>query len=405
MRFFPPTTVLVLTLFLPAISVADEKPIKVFILAGQSNMQGHARIETFDYIGDDPETASLLQMIRNDDGTPRVSQRVWISYLTGEAEVGDAPFERLTSGFGARSTPWESEGKIGPELTFGFTVEQAVEGPVVIIKTAWGGKSLFYDFRPPSAGPYRRTSQDVQQDRNPVDDAGRYYRLMIGHVRHVLENLDKTLPGYDANRGYEIAGFVWFQGWNDMVNRDIYPLLPRESEANRFADYGRWLGCLIRDVRKDLGVDRLPVVIGVMGVGGKQVEGDQQQFRQAMMAPANLPEFQGNVAVVATADFWDDRLGAIDDKYSQVRQMAYLLRTEDKNAANKDGTMSEEEQKEYLRKFEADLISPAEVALRERGASNAGYHYLGSAKTFALIGRAFAESALALMEKDSQVTD
>ena len=35
----------------------------------------------------------------------------------------------------------------------------------------------------------------------------------------------------------------------------------------------------------------------------------------------------------------------------------------------------------------------------ERGVSNAGYHYLGCAKTFALIGKAFAEATLE-MEKN-----
>ena len=52
-----------------------------------------------------------------------------------------------------------------------------------------------------------------------------------------------------------------------------------------------------------------------------------------------------------------------------------------------------------MKKFEADLISPAEVALWKRGASNAGYHYLGCAKTFALMGRAFAEATLGMMKK------
>ena len=44
------------------------------------------------------------------------------------------------------------------------------------------------------------------------------------------------------------------------------------------------------------------------------------------------------------------------------------------------------------------LISPAEVALWKRGASNAGYHYLGCAKTFALMGKAFAEANLKMLE-------
>ena len=54
---------------------ADAKPLKVFILAGQSNMEGHAAISTFDYIGKDPLTAPLLKEMRNPDGTPRVCDK------------------------------------------------------------------------------------------------------------------------------------------------------------------------------------------------------------------------------------------------------------------------------------------------------------------------------------------
>ena len=52
-----------------------------------------------------------------------------------------------------------------------------------------------------------------------------------------------------------------------------------------------------------------------------------------------------------------------------------------------------------LKKYEAELISPAEAAKWARGASNAGYHYLGCAKTFALMGKAFAEANLAMMKE------
>ena len=61
--------------------------------------------------------------------------------------------------------------------------------------------------------------------------------------------------------------------------------------------------------------------------------------------------------------------------------------------------MTDEQKREHLRKFEADLITPAEVALWKRGASNAGYHYLGCAKTFALMGQAFAEATLTMMKR------
>ena len=78
--------------------------------------------------------------------------------------------------------------------------------------------------------------------------------------------------------------------------------------------------------------------------------------------------------------------------------MAYLLRTKNANHANKDGAMSEQEQKAFVENYRAELISPEEAATWQRGASNAGYHYLGCAKTMALIGRAFAEAMLEMEE-------
>ena len=60
-------------------SPAEARPLKVFILAGQSNMQGHASISTFDSMADDPKTAPLLKEMRGPDGKPRVCEKVWIS--------------------------------------------------------------------------------------------------------------------------------------------------------------------------------------------------------------------------------------------------------------------------------------------------------------------------------------
>lgn len=370
------------------------KPLKVFILAGQSNMEGHAKVETFDYLGDDPATAPLLKKMRAVDGNPRVCEGAWISYLTGMGDNSSEGFGKLTAGYGARRNPTQDGGKVGPEFTFGLTMDDAFAEPVLIIKTAWGGKSLFYDFRPPSAGIYPRTEQDLAKDRNPPEGSGHYYRQMISHVQHVLNDIQRVCPEYDAQQGYEIAGFVWFQGFNDMVNRDAYPVLPKGSSENRFAKYSEWLADFIRDVRRDLKAPEMPFVIGVMGVGGPMANEDNLSFRDAMAAPADLPEFRGNVVAVPTSPYWDEPLAAIQEKYEQVRQMEYLLRTENKNHANADGSMTKAEQAAYVKKFEAELISDEEVALRQRGASNAGYHYLGCGKTFALIGQAFAEAIL-----------
>jgi len=76
--------------------------------------------------------------------------------------------------------------------------------------------------------------------------------------------------------------------------------------------------------------------------------------------------------------------------------MAFELRNKGKRSANADGKMTDAQQKAYLKDYEAKLISAEEAAKLSRGASNAGYHYLGSAKTFAQAGEAFAAAALAL---------
>ena len=94
---------------------AEKKPLQVFILAGQSNMQGHAKVSTFEHIGMDPATKPMLAEMLGADGKPKVCGRVWISSI-GCAEAEQTG--KLTAGFGA------SGEKIGPEFTFGLYVRR-----------------------------------------------------------------------------------------------------------------------------------------------------------------------------------------------------------------------------------------------------------------------------------------
>ncbi len=342
---FSLATLLVTLLILPAFAqvpqqqpasnsrrTATTKPLKVFILAGQSNMEGHAQVRTFDYMAKDPKTAPLLQQMRNDDGTPRVCEKVWISYLTGD---GDQFHGKLTVGYGAKG----GETKIGPEFTFGIYMQQLLDEPILIIKTAWGGKSLNTDFRPPGAGPYELnqrqldeyTKRGVDLVRWKADKAkatGRYYRLMIDHVKKVLKDIREVYPAYDPKQGYELAGFVWFQGWNDMCDGDTYP---DRNKPGGYDLYSTLLTQFIRDVRKDLVAPKMPFIIGVMGVDGVQEE--PNYFRLAMAAPAALPEFKGNVVAVQTAPFWDEALvtaSAKRDKFNRILDTAYILNEDGK---------------------------------------------------------------------------
>lgn len=408
-------TAILLTSTLISALGANAKPLKVFILAGQSNMEGPANISTFDYLGVDPATAPLLKMMRGADGKPAVCEGAWITYLTGANGKNFALHGKLTAGYGSLwgQDPTRPGDKIGPEFTFGLTMDAALDEPVLIIKAAWGGKSLHTDFRPPGAGPYQPSTfqlenyptqeghgipKDFEQWKTEKAKAtGHYYQLMMEHVKKVLADPKQVYPEYDPAQGHELAGFVWFQGFNDMVDGHVYP---KHNQPDRYNSYSDLLAQFIRDVRDDLSTPRLPFVIGVMGVGGLQDQpAEMLAFRLAMAAPAGLPEFKGSVMAVETAPFWSDELGAIDEKQGKISQMRHFLDSKHKDHPNADGYMSDEEKQDYLRKFEAGLISPAEVALWKRGASNAGYHYLGCAKTFALIGKSFAEANLAMMKR------
>jgi alpha-galactosidase len=311
-------------------------PLKVFILAGQSNMEGHAEIRTFDYIGKDPLTAPLLKEMRNPDGTPRVCDKVWMSYLTGpyDGSANGEGLGKLTAGFGARGDqPTKLSGKIGPEFTFGIYMEKKLKQPILIIKTAWGGRSLNTEFRPPSAGQYKLPKQIQDEwDKNPnapdrkkwqeEKDAasGVFYKMMIEHVKKVLADPKRVCPEYDEKAGFEIAGFVWLQGFNDIVDGQTYP-------NENYDEYSRLLSHFIRDVRKDLSAPKMPFVIGVLGVDGDK----NVNFRKAMAAPADMPEFKGNVVAVDTAPFWDHAIAAAEPKqeeYNNIVATAHTLKAD-----------------------------------------------------------------------------
>ena len=375
--------------------VSAKTPLKVFILVGQSNMQGHAEVSTFDHVGMDSATAPLLKEMRNADGTPRVCDNVWISSI-GNDGTGQEYHGQLTAGYGAKGRGT----KIGPEFTFGIYMQKHLDEPILIIKTAWGGKSLHTDFRPPSSGTYqfnggqleslKKQGKDIDQARaDRAMASGHYYRLMLDHVNKVLKDIKRVCPAYDAETGYELAGFVWFQGWNDMVGRDVYP---NRDKVGGYDLYSKLMAQFIRDVRKDLSAPRLPFVIGVMGAGGpvnkygpnqQRYSAIHQNFRDAMAAPASLPESKGSVTAVLTENYWDAELAELKARGGKVKARSQEL--------NKDKSLTRKQREDTLAKFRSELYSPREMEIL-KGSSNAEYHYNGSAKIMAQIGKGFADA-------------
>ena len=286
-------------------------------------MEGQGAIGTLDWLGQDPTYGHLLAKLKNDDGSWKVRDDVWVYYPRAR---GGLKKGALTVGYGA------NDEKIGPELLFGHVMGDCLESPVLLVKTAWGGKSLAVDFRPPRSG----------------GETGPYYQQMLDIVRDALGNLDEHFPGYEGE-GYEIAGFVWFQGWNDMIN------------AERVAEYETNLVNLIKDLRKDLGVPDLPVVIGELGVGGKESAEENVRMadiRKAQAAPAARPELQGTVASVATWECWDEEAHGLVKKYWIRRKW------------------TDEGARERFHKM----------------GNQPPYHYLGSGKIFAVVGYRFGKA-------------
>jgi alpha-galactosidase len=313
------------------------KPVRIFLLAGQSNMEGKAKVALMDFQASQPATEAIYRPFRK-DGRWVVRDDVWVKFLDRKGP--------LTVGFG-------SPGCIGPELGFGVVVGDRYAEQVLLIKTAWGGRSLFRDFRPPSAGlPASAVLDAMLRDlrkRNPAataDDVratfGASYRAMLAEVTGTLRNLKDRFPGY-AGQGYELDGLVWFQGWNDMIS-------PAAT-----AEYAENLVHLIRDVRRELGAPNLPFLIGEMGIGGDHPDPAVQAFRAAQVAATRRAEFRGSVALVPTAPFWDAEAEAVFKRGWR----------------------------EHLDEW-------------NRVGSDYPYHYLGSARTMLAIGRAFGEAVLEL---------
>ena len=212
----------------------------------------------------------------------------WLVDAKGEWTVrNDVYFQEARVAKDGKGSPLSatSNGKsIGPELGFGHVLGTFHGEQVLLIKTAMGNRALGFDFRPPSSG---RTDPG-----NKFESAE--YKLMVEGVRKTLDNISKVVPGYKG-QGYEIAGFVWFQGHKDSFTEGLID------------EYEKHLVNLINDVRKEFKTPKLPAVVATIGFGGHNMQGKFLRILKAQMAvgdPKQHPEFAGNVASVDTRNFW-----------------------------------------------------------------------------------------------------
>ena len=382
---------IVLTLLLTAgaplnaeIPLGDSnKEVRVYILAGQSNMEEKAGFQPLAWqVGQDEYKDRYTHLIKDGDHAAFSKQY--------QASIAKDP-KKPEYAFSERKDVWMSNhgrtgnlsadylktnSKFGLEVNFGHEVGNQYDEQVLIIKTAWGGRSIHRGYRPPSAIPSEaelksewdaivaeqqakkekalaeypkkladfekkladfeqakaagtlkknqkapRKPQDpnTQKSRGPQnfeehkESYGSDYRNMISEVKEALAQIKTNFPGY-KDQGYDIKGFVWFQGYNDMF--------AEEARNN----YGKNLVKLIKDVKKELNAPHAKAIIGQMGhngdlkglyqetedkATGKMVMSGNGAIRKAQLEASQHADIKNFTALVRTAPFWDMEADAI----------------------------------------------------------------------------------------------
>jgi len=246
--------------------------------------------------------------------------------------------------------------QMGPEYGFGMALQEKLDCPVLVIKVSWGGIAIDTGFRPPLSNKKIGDEKDEQPAPGPK------YQELVKQVHDVLNDLKKYHPDYDPKAGYEIAGFYWFQGFNDQFGDK--PTRYKEHMAN-----------FIRDIRAEFKTPKMPFVIGVIGTGSTAKGADYTKLTHAeavelckkatadhavanaQREAAAMPEFAGTVKAVESYPYYDYAIWPIYESWQ-----------------NRFGEWN-------------------------NAGTDRPYHYLGSGRFFARFGYACGETMLELDKK------
>ncbi len=279
------------------------KPVQVYILLGQSNMVGAGRIA-----GDKDGTLENA-----------VKAKKKYSYLVDDAGQWtvrkDARYVRVMGSGTGNMRRFNNEwmtikgGRIGPEFGIGHYVAHAVDAPVMILKSCIGNRSLGWDLLPPGSerfeveekgktmvyAGYKDSPDKWEKGTEPKKIgwyAGMQYDGDIANAKTVLAELEKHYPGA---KGYEVAGFFFWQGDKDRYN------------ATHASRYEQNLVHFIKQLRKDFNAPKAKFVCATLGQTKKGKEGNEGKILKAQLAvdgnSGKYPDFKGNVASVYSNPF------------------------------------------------------------------------------------------------------
>lgn len=282
------------------------KPVQVFILMGQSNMVGAGKVAG---------TATSLEA---------AVKKGKYAYLVDDAGKwvtrNDVRFVRMMQGQGLMNNDWlvVKTGTIGPEFGIGHVLGEALDAPVMVLKSCIGNRALGWHLLPPGSKRFEvgdtvyagygeaPPSWPKGTEPKPVEKkeglvtlkgnnpegwyGGKEYDDDTRDAKTVLADLEKHYPGA---KGYEVAGFFYWQGEKD-AGSPVYS-----------AHYEKNLVQLIKQLRKDFNAPDAKFVLGTLGecVKGKTT-GNSGKVLEAHLAvdgsTGKHPEFKGNVATVYT---------------------------------------------------------------------------------------------------------
>ena len=306
---------------------SDDGPVKVYILSGQSNMVGFGRVG-----GSGPGTLNTITRTENKfpwllDEENNFVVRQDVYYRGVASAIGNGPLEPRFGNIDSR---------FGPELGFGHVMGWYHDEPVLIIKASQGNRGLSWDFLPPGSErfdwPNGNTyagygdsplSWPTGTEPEPINwYAGREFDNWfkdpddwaeptgepfdpITNVASILDNFASEYPQW-SDQGFEIAGFGWFQGFDD-ANR---------SEVSR-AKYEENMVRFIREIRKYYEnrypgqvIPNAPFAIATFAQNGFNQNANQASIAQSQLnvsgETGNYPDFFGNVKTMDVRGYWRD---------------------------------------------------------------------------------------------------
>jgi hypothetical protein len=295
------------------------KPVQVFLILGQSNAVGLGSVK-----GDKPgtletavKTEKLYPFLADDAGnwTERKDVRN-VQVMVGRG-----------GGMSRMHNEWMTVkgNTLGVEYGVGHQLGNAIDAPVMILKSCIGNRSLGWDLLPPGSERFLTEITDksgaktqkvvagykekpdmwdadpakglatepppfVDKTGKPIDwYAGKQWDDDIANAKTVLSELSTHYP--EATK-YEVAGFFWWQGEKDAGNA---------AHAER---YEKNLVHLIKTLRKEFDAPNAKFVMGTIGEVTKGSEGNSGKILNAMLAvdgtSGKYPDFKGSVATVYT---------------------------------------------------------------------------------------------------------